>query len=239
MESNSIKYRPILFSAPMVRAILEGRKAQTRRVVKNIPKIYDSWDLTVHECYDVMMSDDKDAAIFLAAGDQGWADWHECPYGKPGDRLYVRETWAPADAIMGDGPMDPPCVIACRADETMWLPNGKKLDTYGVNFDKIHWRPSIHMPRAAARIILEITGVRVERLTAISEADALAEGVKMKVAYKDDDEIAQGFEDYLINDHLAYDARRSFATLWKSINGPESWDANPWVWVVSFKKVDQ
>ena len=172
--------RPILFSGPMVRALLDGRKTQTRRVVKPQP----------------------DAAL----GDLPGAAWNagfvnvSCPYGAPGDTLWARETWGPFEGG-----------FIYRADEG---PNVKPDDG--------RWHPSIHMPRWASRLTLHIKSVRVERLQEISEADALAEGCTAKLA-----EEAPALDE----------ARQDFRELWESINGPGSWDANPWVWVVEFKRV--
>ena len=184
-----IKERPILFSAPMVRAILEGRKTVTRREVK------------------------KPAALdCLAAGFEpsflalpGNADL--CPYGKPGDRLWVRET-------TGED---------CRGSisTTTYSADGAPSD--------LEWWysrrscPSIHMPRKACRILLEITAIRVERLQDITDEQAEAEGVDFLRAAPDLDET-------LTAAHL-------FDCLWSSINGAESWNADPWVWVVEFKQV--
>lgn len=171
-----MKERPIIFSGPMVRAILEGRKTQTRRVVK------DDTMLAWLNC-DNVVKPINDHVAHLG-----------CPYGQPGDRLWVRETFCPD--------YDPPIY---KADEDQ---------------AKIAWKPSIHMPRWASRITLEITAVRVERLQDISDADALAEGC----------------EPFRENDMNAIDA---YADLWADINGPENWEANPWVWVIEFKKVGE
>lgn len=126
-----------------------------------------------------------------------------CPYGQPGDRLWVRETWAPVPS----GP--------CRPDNPVM---------YAATVEKPHiwtWKPSIHMPRWASRITLEVTGVRVERLQDISNADCWAEGMC------DDNNPEQKLN------------RRWFSELWESINGPGSWEQNPWVWVVEFRRVEK
>lgn len=187
-----MKERPILFSATMVRAILEGRKTQTRRVLKHQPIICT--ELPV-----LLFPQSRDEVIEQTG--YIWPNAKEqiaalCPYGNPGDRLWVRETWA----FHPDFPESTRRAIH-RADA-------------GVEYDVPRWRPSIHMPRWASRIMLEITGVRVERLQDISESDAESEGV------------------------AAHDtARKAFACLWNDINGAGSWAANPWVWCVSFKRV--
>ena len=182
-----MKERPMLFSAPMVRAILDGRKTVTRRIVK--------------------------------ARDLEWMDVHQglrepdnaerCPYGQPGgDRLWVRETWAAPHAY----DHLPPRLI----------PQDARIH-YAATEDRggLLWRPSIHMPRWASRITLEVTGVRVERLRACNEVDAIAEGAPWAACGAPQE-----------GSHKA-----GFAQLWEQINGPDSWDANPWVWVVEFRRL--
>lgn len=196
----SAKERPILFSAPMVRAILEGRKTQTRRVVKQQPHAAnDPQHAALRGAGWVWMAHDDRPSYTFATGD------FRCPYGAPGDRLWVRETWAKAESPL--------------IDETFYRADGE-VDGRQRAFSYVkrepRWRPSIHMPRWASRIDLEVTGVHVERLQDISEADALAEGVAPEAP----DECALAF-------------RR----LWESINGPDSWAADPWVWVVEFKRI--
>ena len=180
---------PILFYAPMVRALLAGTKTQTRRIIK--PQHLAFFN--------------QDAAAMLS-------DWNErpLPYGQPGDRLWVRETFARID-----GQTRPWIETDYKATYT----HGDRLgDTLGI---KKRWTPSIHMPRHASRITLEVTGVRVERLQDISEADAIAEGVRNSL-------------------HLPGGrfARENFAHLWWTINGDGSWESNPWVWVIEFKRVE-
>lgn len=184
-----MKERPILFSAPMVRAILAGTKTQTRRVVKqHLERLGDG---------DWYAFDHKGLNYRVNARHTTVAAWAHllqfCPYGQPGDRLWVREAWSGAD-----DPSHKHCVHY-RAD-------GERAT---------RWRPSIHMPRWASRIALEITGVRVERLNDISEADCRAEGLGGTVDR----------------------AHHWYRVLWEQINGPGSWDANPWVWVIEFKRV--
>lgn len=188
-----MKERPILFSATMIRAILDGSKTQTRRIVK--PEIR-----VVHAIYpDASISTNR---IF----EKGDGRIH-CPYGQPGDRLWVRECFGYSDS----------------EDETL---------TYRAdNPSRPHetparWRPSIHMPRWASRITLEVTGVRVERLQEISEADAKAEGVPCEIIFGTDRGI----------DGKAFPIRE-YRDLWESINGLGSWEANPFVWVVEFKRI--
>ena len=211
-----MKERPILFSGPMVRAILEGRKTMTRRVVK------------LRYGADVVVTNGqvwKPARV-------DYAGYVDCPYGQVGDRLWVREAFS--------GPHCMDASDGCKA-----VPPSKWGDCSRIwywadgNMTEGDWtrpRPSIHMPRWASRILLEIVAVRVERLQDISEADAQAEGVERVVAgvgwrrYCDPDSEEVGVPP-------CGDARRSFRSLWKFINGDENWNANPWVWVVEFKRV--
>lgn len=217
-----MKERPILFSGAMVRAILEGRKTVTRRVVK--PSLVDRFDPPRGQA-------DVDAGYPFVEFDDGYVSAVKiCPYGQPGDRLWVRETFGYVSPDEYERALDE-CNIEYRAD----LPPGCTdrpgqwpADECIGDPDRPRWRPSIHMPRRASRILLEITAVRVERLQDISYQQALDEGVR---------DAGEGFFDVEDSRHLAADPRESFASLWESINGAESWDANPWVWVVEFKRV--
>lgn len=225
--------KPIIFSAPMVRAILSGTKSQTRRVMARQKK-HDFTDYTLFG----QEGHPDDEAERRGGWSQPWVaiehapDWPDgkedqchCPYASHrGDRLWVRETFARID-----GQTRPWIETDYRAT----YKHGDRLgDTLGI---KKWWTPSIHMPRHASRITLEVTGVRIERLQEISEADALAEGVFKKVGATpigDDVETATGGE--LIY-ALPTQAREEYRRLWESINGPGSWAVNPWVWVVEFK----
>ncbi len=186
-----MKERPILFSAPMVRAILAGTKTQTRRVVKPVG---DDDGFVLQDYGDgwwPYRSDDGESTM-----KNGMEIPHACPYGQPGDRLWVREAWADCDKL----------VRYYATDDVH--PLRKK-------------RPSIHMPRWASRITLEITSVQVEHLQDISVADCIAEGIP-RGGPENPDNIE----------------RREYQTLWESINGAGSWNANPWVWVVAFKRME-
>jgi hypothetical protein len=191
-----IMERPILFNGEMVRAILSGRKTQTRRIVKPQPPDMCEWD---------------QASRTFVSKDARYGVLRPCPYGTVGDRLWVRETWG-----LNSGNFSFLSLRYFADDERRLIPGKTLLDVHD------YWgkRPSIHMPRWASRITLEITGVRVERLQDISEADAAAEGVTLK---------EPELETYY----------SGFTSIWESINGPDSWLANPWVWVVEFRKVDQ
>lgn len=207
-----MKERPILFSAPMVRAILSGAKTQTRRVVK--PQPFTA-PLKEGECY---VTAHEWRSNILRYG--------KLPYGQPGDRLWVRETWGsplrsckPSEIPVGDP-------ILYRADYPADGRSGSKL-----------W-PSIFMLRWMSRITLEIVSVRVERLQNISEADAKAEGL---LPCSNDDYSGWG----LPNGEMTLCPRHAFESLWDSINGKQrpgrpdiSWSANPWVWVVEFRRLE-
>jgi hypothetical protein len=183
--------RPILFSAEMVRAILDGRKTQTRRNIK----------------YTTEHRGPINPAYLEAHKDHpGWKDI--CPYGQPGDLLWVRETWTQYPIELNPEPCD------------AWY----KATSNGPP-PPFKWRPSIHMPRWASRITLRITDIRVERLQDISEDDARAEGCPYSAEWAgrfvDRDETAKTW----------------FKSLWNKINGPGAWDENPWVWAISFERV--
>lgn len=195
-----MKERPILFSGPMVRAILDGRKTQTRRIAKPQP--------------DLLTTDSRPA----------WSTERGamCPYGWPGDRLWVKET------ICRVHPYDDDSVYAADGEPTFadaWPWKSKTL-------------PAIHCPRGLSRITLEITGVRVERLRDISEKDALAEGVDQSSLWVPGPRgtlIPQEGKT-LTGSHPT--ARHAFSCLWESINGDGSWARNPWVWVIEFKRLE-
>ncbi|EGK73332.1 hypothetical protein METUNv1_00510 [Methyloversatilis universalis FAM5] len=191
-----MKERPMLMSAPMVRAILAGTKTQTRRVVKPQPQMVT--DRTIKP-----WDGDADALLSLLT-----KTGKSCPYGQPGDRLWVREAFCDArKALLGRVLYRASGDVACG------------------------WQPSIHMPRCASRITLEVTAVRVERLQDISIEDAKAEG-----AWPDSSVVGRCMA-YFGIDALAVNPRLAFRMVWEQINGPGSWDANPWVWVVEFKRV--
>lgn len=219
-----MKERPILFSGPMVRAILEGRKTQTRRVVKLPEKKSftdsvnpDGLPIIWHELSEFKgRSQMKRIEVF-----------HElCPHGTVGDRLWVRECFGTTAAVPTSTAKDEfaflgqPELFAYRADN----PSGRWC-----------WKPSIHMPRWASRITLEITGVRVERLQDISDADVDAEGMDLEGEHSQ--WFNEGEHQHIAGAPMSGE-RYAFMRLWSSINGPESWDASPWVWVIEFKRLE-
>ena len=204
--------RPILFSAPMVRALLAGTKTQTRRALRAQPPAGTFQVSTFHHPdprphFFAWQELPHDTAMIAD-------DWcYPCPYGRPCDRLWVRETWGIDQADNGGDRHWRRFVY--RADH-----GAQPLD----NGTPVPWKPSIHMPRSASRITLEITEVRVQRLQEISEEDARAEGVQMP----DGTPTPPDWWSY----------RQEFSHLWESINGPGSWDANPWLWCISFRRTD-
>lgn len=212
-----IKERPILFSAPMVRAILEGRKTVTRREIKPSMRSADT-QFELHQQPDgswMPLHTFDESSM----DDQGTEHQIKCPYGKPGDRMWVRETFnSSADCRP---PVAEPFIYA--AD----------LNSDGRTKWAARWKPSIHMPRIASRILLEITDVRVERLQDVSDDQALAEGVRL---YTDHAELGDWYHVEGIDTYSA-SPKKSFELLWSSINGADAWNSNPWCWAVEFKRV--
>ena len=225
-----IKERPILFSAPMVRAVLEGRKTVTRRAMKCQPDADAS--ITV-ESYNVTVTNRRG---YQEAGPEIFGAWWrdgesgcKCPYGKPGDRLWVRETFIDLRGTGVEHRPDPDGPLQRYAYAADCRP-GSHSDEARKDFG-LKYKPSIHMPRAACRILLEITDVRVERLQDITEEQAKTEGVRL---YTDHAELGDWWHVEGIETYSA-DPRKSFELLWSSVGG--DWNANPWVWVVEFKRV--
>jgi len=205
------KARPIIFQGWGVRAIMEGRKTQTRRVMNRQPHP----DFLKRGLVEA--TPQKDGVRFFMA--DGMSELVKCPFGVPGDHLYVRETWAVStayDSYHGS--------LSRHVHNVAYRAGG------GFNFefnDRGRWRPSIHMPRWASRLTLEITEVRVQRLQDISEEDAKAEGVERKLLY-----------DPANPDTVAYSYRMTFADLWDDINGKKfPWSGNFWVWAISFRRI--
>lgn len=214
-----MKARPILFSAPMVRALLAGTKTQTRRVV-NVPGRDPSANKPgVHapiEPYHHAPSGNWN--FVLSATGHGLGDPFRCPYGVPGDRLWCRETWRAPSSCDHLSPRSIADSEGVRfvADETVGAGPG-----YGKK------RPGMFMPRWASRLTLEITEVRVERLQDISLNDVRAEGCEVRAFWLFGAEAAE-------RQRIGANVYRQ---LWEQINGAGSWDANPWVWALTFKSV--
>lgn len=226
-----MKERPILFSSPMVRAILAGRKTVTRRVVTVGDTIEERDDGTQWPYFTTWTH-----------GDDG-SPWASCPYGAPGDRLWVRETWryhgwtedgAPWIKYAAD---DSTRLVERIPDEwsdrlaDIWadLSDDANMAIDGRAADR-KWRPSIFLPRWASRVTLAVTAVRVERLQEIDELDALNEGVQGRAV--------DGVLDGKPGRYVVGSARDEFAELWDGINGDRApWASNPWVWRVEFKVV--
>lgn len=216
-------FKPILFSTPMVQAILEGRKTQTRRIMQPQPE--DSWMQDCKKQSPNLALYDKRTGLphyWISDGKDG----EIIPKATLNTVLWVRETWQFSDDL------EEPYLYRQQYEEEH-LPEFWK---------SIKWKPSIFMPKEACRLFLEVTNVRVERLQDISEADAVAEGIMPIVASNDSTRVL-GYRDYMIDPKLGFNTlfnpKHSFESLWRSINGPESWEANPWCWVYSFTKVEK
>lgn len=234
-----MKERPILFNAEMVRATLRevDPKTQTRRIVKPHPNERGFWRHgTTAQCDDcgnhfarAPRKCQCGCTLFKSVEYQITKCLRDCPFGVAGDRLWVRETHAWADVMIDNVEREDAVCVAYKADKTILRHEGSpplSVDTYAINFEhkSIRWRPSIHMPRWASRITLEITKVRVERLQDISEDDAKAEGCQPCEEWP---RCADDFDGSYV---------QSYRNLWDSINGKGSWDRNYWVWVIEFKR---
>lgn len=223
-----MKERPIIFDAESIKAILAGRKTQTRRVVNRKKREANGWTLDGLPAFS-------------------------CPYGDPGDRLWVRETWATMwpdttdngmvyddDHPFGRPVRDDECSIEYRADTGHALP-GDWSEEDRDHPDCPKWRSPIHMPRWASRITLEVRSVRVERLQDISESDAIAEGAEARelygLGYAGGQTLTDERNPAVTTATLARGARGAFALRWDTINAKRGhpWESNCWVWVVEFK----
>jgi hypothetical protein len=235
-----VNERPILFSGAMVRAIVAGQKTVTRRVLnpqptRSLPHTSTLADVDIHHPLgwrwkNGFASDEVGGVAELA---NRWT----CPYGSVGDRLWVRETWTSGFGREGSGSYT---ILAADGAAVLNDRGHEKGPHYNVN-DRppgMLWRPSIFMPRWASRINLEITEVRAHRLQEISEADSWAEGVEAVDGAFDDAQYCT--RTAALGDAIG-DARPVFSLLWDSINGKRpgcSWHDNPWVWAVSFKRLE-
>lgn len=207
--------KPILFSTEMVRAILDGRKCQTRRVIK--PQPPDKAGKIVMLGVDELSPGFITETTLVAAG----SDWGLKAPWQPGDVLWVRETWGILNLDyhpINVGNPNYPVIYVYKADHI----------TGNDGPERIKWRPSIHMPKSAARIWLEVTNVRVERVQEITAHECILEGISSEdVLYNTP--VSGDFAQYTIN---------QFKNLWNSINAKRGygWDSNPWVWVISFER---
>ena len=206
--------RPIIFSGPMIRAIIAGRKSQTRRVAKPRGRV---------SLLDGTWSD----SYVLDPGNRDWL-LRDCPYGAPGDLLWVRESWrlweSSASSSIDGEPLDPDVLRGSLKGMDEEFLRSRPIEYCADSEDEGPWRPSIHMPRWASRITLRLTDVRVERLQAISESDATAEGAQPVVVPPDG-----GSGPYT----------EGFRELWDSINAGRGygWKENPWVWALEFSVI--
>ena len=236
---NSAKERPILFSPPMVRAIIEGKKSQTRRLLRvpDHPAVAD-WVLDSEYRAAARAHSEKVAEQYVSTFPYGRVP---CIYGKPGDHLWVRERHAYLDvqkSALSQFPLGPQNNNEVGPD--IWLvaveySDGTQHDDLSVEGEKpkqtrergeLGWRPGMFMHRWASRITLEVTGVRLERLQAISEADAMAEGI----ARCDNGTFDGG------GAAMGPNAQHAYMRLWDSLNAKRApWESNPWVWVVEFR----
>ncbi len=215
-----MKERPILFSGVMVRAILNDRKTQTRRILK--PTVSPA-------CREEMRSTAKSEIIEWREQNGRWFGLHEwetlcfadCPYGLPGDRLWVRETCS--FTVNGYPNVCKPSIVP--HDAKVWYREANDRPTWA----ETKWHPSIFMPRWASRITLEIADVRIERLWDMTEHDAMAEGCE--------DAPNPDFDEKEPMDESPFTFKAGFMKLWSEINGLASWYANPWVWVIEFKRL--
>ncbi|MFM4167590.1 hypothetical protein AB8R50_21345 [Klebsiella pneumoniae subsp. ozaenae] len=200
-----MKERGMIFNGELVRAILDGRKTQTRRPIK--------WKQT--RFTEIGEREDGSKWPWSEDAEHACDFWHPCPFGAVGDRIWVREAFR-----VHSRATDVATLVYKASERNSWTEQTRRVPVAVCNKPATpeKWTPSLHMPRWASRILLEITGVRVERLRSMSQDDARAEGV---IA-------ASG----------PMEAGLAFRELWDSIYGEESWKANPWVWVIEFKRVE-
>ncbi|EAB2302862.1 hypothetical protein SKB45_003970 [Salmonella enterica] len=211
-----MKERGMIFNAEMARAILDGRKTQTRRPFK--------WKQT--RFTEIAERDDGSLWPWAEDCERGGDIWFACPYGEIGDRIWVRETFR-----VHSRATDVATLVYRASVRNSWTEQTHRVPIAVCDKQATpeKWTPSIHMPRWASRITLEITDVRVERLNDIRECDAIAEGAPP--SHPSIDRVSQeyGFPDF---------SRSWFGQTWQNIYGEESWAANPWVWVIEFKRVE-
>lgn len=227
-----MRERPIIFNAEMVRAVLDGRKTQTRRIIQE-RHLYSGGRTP------------GNWPVHMPEGEEGekarlWAESNS-PFGAVGDRLWVKETWSVVshafdnDGLMIDYVPDRPAKAVHEKPFGRGYYSGHAIyaadggftwgDDDGCVDGRSCWKPSIHMPRWASRITLEITGIRVERLNSMTERDAIAEG-------------CIGGHNSIPGYHYSATPHEHFHHVWQSIYGADSWQANPWVWVVEFNRIE-
>ncbi|HBQ4022200.1 hypothetical protein [Klebsiella pneumoniae] len=218
-----MKERGMIFNGEMVRAILDGRKTQTRRIIKDCTVGRDqiSKFIQIEKKFIGCYPEDVPELIREC-----------CPYGVPGDRIWVREAFR-----VHSRATDVATLVYKASERNSWTEQTHRVPVAVCNKPATpeKWTPSLHMPRWASRILLEITDVRVERLNAISEEDAEAEGIDMEALY-DSQDCYDCIADHNMTGRPTVTG--AFKCLWESIYGAENWLANPWVWVIEFKRVE-
>lgn len=235
-----MKERGMIFNGEMVRALLDGRKTQTRRIVKGTDsavKFCKEWNINGEEVFVVLGEKDHTGMNPVLGA-------ISCPFGAVGNRIWVREAFR-----VHSRATDVATLVYKASERNSWTEQTHRVPVAVCNKPATpeKWTPSLHMPRWASRILLEITDVRVERLNAISEEDAQREGVHTEVwdqtvvarNYAARDEFFQFWSEdmpHYVEMNQLY--RSSFRSLWESIYGSENWLANPWVWVIEFKRVE-
>jgi hypothetical protein len=223
------KERPMLFSASMILALLDDRKKQTRRIVKGAEKFPDiiKFDRSIVDG-EPQYKDSGMPVWYSTESDGTTREWG-CKFGEVGDYLYVRETWKEALSETHE-------CYAYKADLSYKCGKKAPPDLEQLTALNGGWKPSIHMPKKASRLWLEIVDIRVERLQDISEEDAIAEGIQPAYGkYWLDYQQLKESSEYPVFDNPV----DAFRSLWESIHGAGSWDLNVWLWVVEFKKVEQ
>jgi hypothetical protein len=206
---------PVLFQTDMVKAILEDRKTQTRRGFNQPYYLTNST-----QSFKGMGFINGNPNQFAASiGSENFSTLFKCKYGKPGDLIWVRETWSKIEAR-----------IIYQAEGDL----SEVLEEHGL--DKMRWKPSIHMPKSAARIWLMVESISCERVQDISREDAIAEGIKKTKSTLPDKK--EAWSNYSLEEDDSpyyFNPKHSFQSLWESINGKKSWNSNPWVWVIKFR----
>lgn len=242
-----MKERFVLLNSPMVQAVIEGTKTVTRRPLNPQPELFIQ--AGKHSTYKY-----RGGLYALELYTENSNILDKCPFGKIGDRLWIRETWAPVN-LYGE------IAIAYKADgEVIRVVENKSFqDEEGlINYEdprlknysfsawaddllsgvEGNWKPSIHMPRWASRLLLEITNIKIERIQDISESDSLNEGIERVKVNCSRDGIKTSYKDYEVDGITRNNPIDSFRTLWKKTYGAESWDLNSWVWVIEFKVIE-